>query len=297
MDDNRRRLILLHHCRGIGWKGIFEILKKDCLLTSIFKNSLQDWKILLPRTSLSKLSLFYNDLHSIQIDKQMIQYKLNDIKIVTFFDSDYPDRLRYIDNPPWVIYVKGNFQLLHHSKILSIVGTRKPSSYGESAIQTILPRLIENNYVIVSGLAIGIDTLAHQFTMKYQGNTIAVLGGGIFQLYPKENIPLALKMMKEHVIISEIPPFQKPEPWMFPLRNRIISGISDGTLIVEAKEKSGSLITAYQALEQGKEVFAIPGNITSSLSLGTNRLIQEGAKLVLSAQDIELELAHKFLKD
>lgn len=263
---------------------------------SIFKYDIQDWKAILPRTPLPKLSLFFNDLHSIHIDKQMTQYKLNNIKICSYFDEDYPNRLKHLYNPPWVLYMKGNSQLIHERKILSVVGTRKPSHYGESAITRILPRLIENEYVIVSGLAVGIDTCAHQVAMQCKGSTIAVLGGGLFQLYPKENVSLALQMMKEQLVISETPPFQKPEPWMFPLRNRIISGISDGTLIVEAKEKSGSLITAYQALEQGKEVFALPGNITSPLSVGTNQLIQEGAKLVLTFQDIDHELAHKFLK-
>lgn len=296
LDESGKRLILLHHCRGIGWKGIYQILQRDCQLMSIFKYDIQDWKTILPRTPLPKLSLFFNDLHSINIDKQMTQYKLNNIKICSYFDKEYPNRLKHIYNPPWVLYMKGNFQLMHERKILSVVGTRNPTNYGESAIKRILPRLVENEYVIVSGLAAGIDTYAHQAAMKGKGKTIAVLGGGLFQIYPKENVPLALQMMKEQLVISETPPFQKPEPWMFPLRNRIISGISDGALVIEAKEKSGSLITAYQALEQGKEVFALPGNITSPSSVGTNQLIQEGAKLVLTFQDIDRELAHNFLK-
>ncbi|MGM9927501.1 MAG: DNA-processing protein DprA [Bacillus sp. (in: firmicutes)] len=296
MDELTKRLLLLQHCRGIGWKGIYRILQDDVTLNNLFANNLYDWLTYLPQSPHSKTSLFYHDLHSIDIHEKVQQYQRNNIQITTIFDEDYPERLKHLCNPPWIIYMKGNVQLLHEQKILAVVGTRKPSAYGQEALRKIVPGLIEKGYTIVSGLAMGIDACAHKETIHHRGKTIAVLGGGLFNIYPKENTSLALHMMEEQLVLSEIPPFRKPEPWMFPLRNRIISGISDGTFVVEAKERSGSLITAYQALEQGKEVFSLPGNVTSLQSVGTNRLLQEGAKLVQTYQDITDEFESLFVE-
>jgi len=286
VDYFKERLILIHHCRGVGWKSILKILQEDPLLDNLLNKTLEDWKIILPRLTNSQLSLFYNDLHSIDISQKIKLYKENKIEMITFFDEEYPTRLKRIFDPPWVIYAKGNIRLMNQKKILAVVGVRLPSQYGIDALNQIIPPIIKDGYIIVSGLAAGIDTRAHLLSIQNDGKTIGVIGGGLFHIYPKENTPLSLKMMKEHLVISETVPFRKSEPWMFPQRNRIISGLSDGVLIIEAKARSGSLITAYQALEQGREVFALPGNITSPNSRGTNELIQEGAKMVLSYNDI-----------
>lgn len=290
MDSFKNKLILLHHCRGIGWKSIKSILLNDSELTSLYRKNLKEWHEILPQLKPQNISSFFQDLHSLDITQKIKSYSENQIQIKTVFDPDYPSRLKHVYNPPWILYMKGKAELLHQQKLLAVVGSRKPTDYGRSVVDYILPGLINAGYVIVSGLAYGIDKIAHENTVSRNGKTIAVLGGGLFQIYPKENTSLALKMMDEQLVISEIPPFRKAEPWMFPLRNRIISGLSDGVLIVEAKEKSGTLITAYQALEQGREVFAIPGNITSPSSIGTNILLQDGAKLVLTYEDIENEI-------
>jgi DNA processing protein len=149
---------------------------------------------------------------------------------------------------------------------------------------------VENGVVIVSGLANGIDTLAHEHAMKNGGKTIAVIAGGVYHIYPKENAELAKEMMKSQLVISEYPPDTKPLRWHFPARNRIISGLSNGTFIIEAKRKSGSLITANYAVNEGREVFSLPGSIFNQNSLGTNDLIKQGAKLVMSSEDILEEL-------
>lgn len=290
MDDFKRKLLLLHHCRGIGWKTIYRIMREDPLLNNLFINNLQEWHFLSPLLKPNQLSLFYQDLHSIDISQKIKQYEENQVFILTYFDELYPERLKHIYNPPWILYMKGRIDLLKEQRALAVVGMRQATTYGQEAIHRLLPPLLKEGYVIISGMAAGIDTLAHRTAVMCGGSTIAVLGGGLFHIYPKENTALALRMMKEQLVLSEYPPFMKSERWMFPMRNRLISGLSAGVLVVEAKEKSGSLITAQHALEQGKDVFAVPGKITDRPSDGTNLLIQEGAKLVLHYKDIISEL-------
>ncbi|PLT30072.1 DNA-processing protein DprA [Peribacillus deserti] len=290
MEDFKKKLIHLHHCRGIGWKSIHKILTLDPALSGLYDTSFNNWKKLLQIPD-KQVHDFLHDLQTQSIDDFLQQYLLNDIQCITIYDPIYPAKLRNIYDPPWVLYIRGDMELLSAAPILAVVGPRKPSSYGIAITKSILAPLVKKGYVIISGLASGIDAISHQTALQFSGKTIGVLGGGIFHLYPKENIPLAIEMMKKGTVLSEYPPFKKPEPWMFPNRNRIISGMAEGVLITEAKEKSGSLITAYCALEQGREVFAVPGNITSSLSAGTNKLIQEGAKTVLTHVDIEEEFS------
>jgi len=297
MDDFKTKLLLLHHCRGIGWKMMYIILREDPILDGLYTKKLQDWHFLFPHVKSNQLSLFFQDLHSIDISQKIKQYEENDVLILTCFDDLYPKRLKHIYNPPWVLYMKGNLNLLREKRALAVVGMRQATPYGKEAIQKLLPPLIKGGYVIISGMAAGIDTFAHRIAVEREGSTIAVLGGGLFHIYPKDNTALALKMMKEQLVLSEYPPFMKPERWMFPMRNRLISGLSAGVLVVEAKEKSGSLITAQHALEQGKEVFAVPGKITDMSSEGTNFLIQEGAKLVLQYKDIISEMDSYLLFD
>ncbi|WP_348775088.1 DNA-processing protein DprA [Psychrobacillus sp. NEAU-3TGS] len=171
-----------------------------------------------------------------------------------------------------------------------MIGSREASEYSKSSIEKILPPLIQKNFVIVSGLAKGADTLAHEITMQYGGNTIAVLGTGFFHVYPKQNENLAHKMSKNQLLVTEYPPYITPKKWNFPMRNRIISGLSQGVVITEAKEKSGTVSTMEHALENGKEIFAIPGSIFSPLSAGPHHLILEGAKPVWDGHQILEEL-------
>ncbi|WP_285766582.1 DNA-processing protein DprA [Peribacillus sp. SI8-4] len=282
------KLIHLHHCRGAGWKTIQTIMSNDPSLSSLFTTKRNEWVKLLPIPS-NKLNLFLKDLHSLNTIEKLKKYQENQIHWITMLDEDYPFLLKQIFDPPWVLYYRGDKKLLGRKDTLGVVGTRKPTSYGLKALKTILLPLAQKKYVIISGVATGIDSRAHEITLEADGDTIGILGGGLMQIYPKSNIPLAEKIIDKGLLISETPPEMRAEPWMFPLRNRIISGLSQGVFIVEAKEKSGSLITAQTALEQGREVFALPGNVTSPESVGTNRLIADGAKLVLSSHQIEEE--------
>ncbi len=217
--------------------------------------------------------------------------KQENIYFLIWHDACYPQLLKEISDPPPVIYYKGAICGAPENR-LSVVGSRKFSAYGEKVISELLPALVNTKIEIVSGLAIGIDTLAHQQTLKNHGRTIAVLGSGLdYQsLYPRCNRQLAEQIINNGgALISEFPPGTPPLKQNFPQRNRLISGLCQGTLVIESKNRSGSLITANYALEQNREVLAIPGNIFSEYSAGPNMLIKAGAKSVTGHQDV-LEL-------
>lgn len=208
------------------------------------------------------------------------------IKTIKIKDKEYPENLKNIENPPKQIYVLGNSNILNDFSI-SIVGCRLCSEYGKMMAQSIAYNLSKYNINIVSGLALGIDTNAHKGCLMNNGKTIAVLAHGLDMIYPIQNTDLANKIIENGgAIISEYPVGIKPKKENFPERNRLISGLSNGVVVIEAKEKSGALITVESALEQGKDVFAIPGNINSINSIGTNNLIKEGAKITTCVNDI-----------
>ncbi len=224
--------------------------------------------------------------------KKSDTYKQQNIHLVTIFDEQYPESLREIYDPPFVLYIKGQLDLLQNTKSLSVVGTRDPSSNGLKSLKKIIEPLVYRGWMIVSGLAYGIDINAHQLTLACGGKTIAVLGNGFDHIYPREHASIASLIGENHILLSEYPPETKPAKWQFPMRNRIISGLSRGTIIIEAREKSGSLITGDQALQQGREVFAVPGSILEPRAAGTHRLIQQGAKLTTNVEDIIEELSN-----
>ncbi|GGH82288.1 DNA processing protein [Pullulanibacillus pueri] len=281
--NREERLIHIHHCRGIGWRGIDKLLKEDQDLVSIYELSVNT---LIREFSFQRqyAELFHRDLHTLDIEKKLEDYKAAGIEVLTVFDPEYPPLLKMIYDPPWVLYTKGNRAIFQHQQLLSVVGTRKPTKEGLTALRFILTPLVDQGWTIVSGMALGVDGAAHHHALR--SSTIAVLGSGLLHPYPKKHLSLFQNLIKYHLVISEYPPDQPPKRWQFPERNRIVSGLSMGTLVVEAQEKSGSLITADQALEQGREVFAIPGNIFNMNTVGTHRLIQQGAQLVTSAEDI-----------
>ena len=199
----------------------------------------------------------------------------------------YPERLRNIDDPPKGLYCLGNLELLNYKNNIAMIGSRNCSSYGERAAKDFAYNLAKEDICIVSGLAKGIDSFSHIGALNAKGKTIAVLGSGLDNIYPKENIKLVEEIIKNNgLVISEYPLGTKPLKYHFPARNRIISGLSDSILVVEARKNSGTNITVDFALEQGKDVFVIPGNIYSKTSDGTNFLITEGAIPVLSYKDI-----------
>jgi len=211
------------------------------------------------------------------------------IKILTLDHPHYPTFLKMIPDAPPLIYAKGETEILSQPSI-SLVGTRTPTTYGLRSARNLSRDLAEVGLVTVSGLARGIDTAVHEATLRAGGSTIAVLGGGLLDLYPPENKNLSEQIARQGVVISEFPLYYPPEAWCFPKRNRIISALSYGTVVIEGDIKSGSMITAKLALEQGKDVFAVPGPMDSKFSGGPNRLIQQGAKLVLGIEDILEEI-------
>lgn len=217
------------------------------------------------------------------------QYK---VKVLTCDSPAYPQRLKEIYDYPPVLYVRGNL-LPEDECCLAVVGTRRPTVYGRQVTEEIVTDLARNGITIVSGLAKGIDSIAHRAALEAGARTIAVFACGLDIVYPAENAKLAREIIEHGALISEYPLGTKPKADNFPRRNRIMSGLSLGVLVVEAGESSGALITANQALEQNREVFAVPGSILSPTSRGTNHLIQEGAKLVRNYVDIleELNLA------
>ena len=217
------------------------------------------------------------------------------IHVITGDNSLYPAQLKEIAQPPLLLFLWGNTELLK-DEMLAVVGTRRPSHYGIYATQKIVSELIDYGFGVVSGLAKGIDSLAHQTALKNRGKTIAVLGCGIDIIYPSENRDLFRALVRDGLIVSEYPPGTAVHQAYFPLRNRIISGLTYGTLVIEASLKSGTLITAQAALDQSREVFAVPGPISSINSFGTNQLIKQGAKLVQSVDDILEEFTYLNLK-
>ena len=209
-------------------------------------------------------------------------------RIVTFNDPDYPNLLRQIPDPPPYLYVYG--KLVPHDHSLAVVGSRHATTYGLDTTRRLCQDLAKLGLAIVSGMARGIDTAAHQGALQGNGTTVAVLGSGLERIYPAENRKLYHRIAENGAVISEFSLHAEPDPHHFPQRNRIISGMSLGTVVVEASLKSGSLITARLAAEQNREVFAVPGSIRSFKSTGTHTLIKQGAKLIEHAQDILEEL-------
>lgn len=212
------------------------------------------------------------------------------IKIVTLSDCDYPKKLIHIYDSPYLLYYQGSLPN-QQKPMIGIVGARRCSAYGAHMATTLAKSLSKSGFNIISGMARGIDSLAHKGAFEGADAdsgviTIGVLGSGVNVCYPKENQQLYEQLIQKGCVLSEYPIDTQPYPGNFPLRNRIISGMADGVVVIEAKKKSGSLITAHYGLDQGKDIYAVPGRVTDPLSEGCNELIRAGAKMVLDAQDI-----------
>lgn len=210
----------------------------------------------------------------------------NSVSIVTYEDELYPEQLKRIADFPPVLYCVGDLSCLKDKLALAVVGTRKPSLYGIEAATKLSRQLAKQDTVIVSGGALGIDSIAHMSALEEKAKTVLVLGCGHFANYLKQNEALRRQVSENGAVISEYPPFTKAAPYLFPKRNRIISGISKGVVIIEAGEKSGTLNTAKHAKSQGRDIFAVPGDISSVAYSGSNTLIKQGARAVFSADDI-----------
>ncbi|TCT16413.1 DNA processing protein [Natranaerovirga pectinivora] len=270
--------------KGIGQKKTAKLL--DCFgdPEGVWRASEKDLSnVAILRTNDIKKIIESRDEESINIGYKRLQER--NIKFITIDDKEYPPQLKNIYDPPFGIYNKG---ILPNEKKLkiAIVGARKCTSYGKEMAKYFARELANLGVEVISGLARGIDAYAHQGAIEGKGKTYSVLGNGLNICYPQENISLFMEVEKQGGIISEYNLDVKPNPSHFPLRNRIISGLSDGILVIEAAKKSGSLITAEISLEQGREVFALPGRITDKLSEGTNEIIKMGGKMVTSIEDI-----------
>lgn len=230
---------------------------------------------------------------SIDPDAEVARVQRVGAEFITLEDPAYPRMLREVPDAPAVLYVRGTLTPADE-RALSIVGTRKATNYGRDAAHHLARELAHTGVTVISGLALGIDTAAHQGALEGGGRTIAVLGCGIDRIYPRENHQLAREIVANGALISEFPIGTAPEARNFPRRNRVISGLALGILVVEAPQNSGALITAAMAAEQGRDVFALPGNIFNPNSHGPNALIQDGAKLVMHVGDIltELDISH-----
>ena len=215
-------------------------------------------------------------------EKQLLEK--HNIQFITILDTQYPALLKEIHLPPSGLYIQGSFS---SKKNMAIIGSRKANEYGRKVIHNLIPELVAHEWTIVSGGALGADTFAHEETLINNGKTIAILGSGLLQPYPLRNKKLFnIILEKGGAVASPFPLQMLPQPGNFPARNRIISGLSKGCIVAQAAEKSGASITAHFALEQGREVFAVPGIIDDPLSVGCHRLIQEGAKLITHVNDI-----------
>jgi DNA processing protein len=261
------QLLQNYHCA----EEIYRSDKKELIIKSCLKE--KEIEALISSKDKDKISSSYEKLEQ------------KGIQFIPKMDIRYPSRLKHIYGAPFALYVKGKLPG-EEEKTLAMVGARECSIYGKEISKYLAGAIAKEGIAIISGLARGIDSYAHLGALNGGGSTYGILGCGIDICYPKENLPLYIDMQKEGGVISEYAPGLQPLACNFPMRNRIISGLSDGILVIEAREKSGSLITVDMGLDQGKNIYAIPGRITDSLSGGCNNLIKMGAKLVTSPQDI-----------
>lgn len=266
---------------------IEKFIEKFNNLGDMFDNILDYREKLSKFLQKSDVDELYNNLNIHTIDRLLSEYEKQGITIVTLISDLYPETLRNIDKPPIVLYCKGDIGLLK-SEALGVVGTRRATKYGKDTTNKLVTQVASTGITIVSGLAEGIDTIAHKSTLEVKGKTIAVLGGGFGNIYPNINQPLAEQIIKDGgLLLSEYKPSEPSLTYHFPIRNRIIAGLCKAVLIVEATEKSGSMHTKNFAIEYGKEVFAVPGRLGDIYSEGCNKIIANGqARMVLSTQDI-----------
>lgn len=280
-------LLTLHSVDGLGPVRLRRVLDYFEGAKNAWNAPLGEFKGLsIPEPALQNLAVKRKEVDP---EKYLEEILNSGIKIVISTDKEYPYLLKQTTDPPLLLFYIGTLENLNNP--IAVVGTRKVTGYGRLVTEKFVSELVKSGCTIVSGLARGVDTVAHLQTLKSKGITLAVLGGGLKKIFPSENERLALEIAENGgAVLSEFPPFYPSSPGNFPARNRIIAGSSLATLVTEAAEDSGSLITARLALEYDRDVFAVPGPITSTLSLGPAFLIKEGAKLVTSGQEIIEEL-------
>lgn len=276
-------LVSLNMVLDIGSIRLKRLLEHFCAPEKILEASLEEL------TSVfgigDKIAQRIKSLKPEDTERELQSAKKMGLKILVQDDEEYPENLKNIIDPPIVLYVKGELRKEDNFSI-GIVGPRRASFYGLNIAEQLSKQLTEKGFTVVSGMALGVDTYAHRGALKAGGRTIAVVGSGFNNLYPAQNIKLAEEISQNGAVVSEFPINTEPFPFNFPRRNRVISGLSLGVVVAEAARNSGALITADFALEQGREVFAVPGKVDSDTSFGPNELIKQGAKLVSCVDDI-----------
>lgn len=283
---SREAILLLSHHPKIGAQSI---KKLEYLCGGDFSRLFHDSGLPYHKIN-SKIGDYLREVREYNLEQILQKLSENNIGYVTCKDKEYPRMLCEVADCPSILFVKGDIALLNSTSI-AVVGSRKYSPYGAKVCRMITTELTTNDLIIVSGLALGIDSIAHQATLDNAGKTIAVLGCGLDRIYPTSNSFMATKIIESGgAVISEYPPGTEAFKGNFPARNRIIASLTIGTVVVEAAKESGALITAFCALDYNREVFAVPGPIDSEFSAGCNHLIQQGAKLICSAQDIYCEI-------
>ena len=291
MEDNKRYWVWLNSVPGIGAvksKKLLEYFEDPHNVWDAKENELRTLDFLTKTDIINLIDKEYRE----NVERHLYNIYKNNIEIISIKDEVYPYYLKNIYDPPVILFAKGSIN--KEEKYLAIVGSRKATSYGLKMAQTISSELAKYGITVVSGMARGIDTLAHRGALNANGRTVAVLGCGVDIVYPIENSKLKEAIIENGACMSEYLPGTPPNANNFPARNRIISGMALGVVVIEAGERSGSLITANFALDQGREVFALPGNVNSINSAGTNKLIKEGAKMVTGIDDILEEINMSF---
>lgn len=293
--NNNEQLIKLHYIHPLPWHKIQLLLTiiEDLDEISNFSPTILAMHLNIKQDLAAAIMAHYERMRTISMQQF---YEKHQIHVIPYTSDIYPKRLKQLFDPPAVLYAKGDLLLLNAERTIAAIGSRQATMYSEQALKMLIPPLIQQQFVIVSGLAKGADRLAHETAIRYGGKTIGVLGHGLFHSYPKENAELQQFMAQHQLIVTEYPPYVGVQKWHFPARNRIISGLSEALLVTEAKLKSGTMITTEHALEQGKEVFVVPGNIFSEQSKGTNQLIKEGAIPVWDGHQIldEMQMFSSF---
>ncbi len=288
-EENKIFWNALNLIKGLGPKNMQILANSFSSAQNIWKASKKD----LEKTNLSSslIEKIIQQRKNINPEREWQKLLQHQIKILTIEEENYPQLLKEIPNPPFLIYYKGN-GLFNQSPALAIVGSRKFTSYGKQVAYSLTKELVQAGITIVSGMALGIDSIAHKASLENQGTTFAILGNSLEDkfIYPRNHFHLAQQIQEQGLLISDYPLGTPASSYTFPARNRLMAGLTLGTIIIEATRKSGTLITARLALEFNREVFAVPGSILSPSSFGPHKLIQQGAKLVTQTQDILNEL-------
>lgn len=277
LTEVEKRLLALHYLLPVPKNRLNTLYEIDPNLIN-YQNYSNERLAQVLNISIEKASHLKLNLATSEITPYEQLYERYNIIPIPFTNPLYPQHLLHLIDPPAVLYVKGDRTILEKNFKVGIIGSRHATAYSRKALEYIVPPLVKHDAVIISGLAKGADTMAHEMTIKYSGKTIAVLGHGFFHMYPKQNERLAQEIADHHLLVTEYPPYVKPAKWTFPMRNRIISGLSDAVVVTESAEKSGTMSTIEHALDHGKDIYAVPGSVTSILSIGPNKLIDEGAQ-------------------